>query len=291
LLIKKIAQQTLQEIEKSQKDPYPLYYTEIFNLIAKENNITLNPKLSMQSHIDLGENFLTKTKTTFEFIEKNNSLIKNDSQNLVEEFEEKNVNEEILELVKNFEAGLMDIIQKSNKKIEELNRELNEVYKQLHIDSLTKVYNRKALEDDLDKLTNIGKSKTLNSVLFVFDFDYFKNINDNYGHLVGDFVLKKIVSIIKEIIRDEDKIYRFGGDEFVIIFNRIDKTFISKIAEKIRKTIETKKLKYKDDILVVTLSIGIACHKLGDTKEEWLHRGDKALYESKKTRNKVTIKC
>jgi len=127
--------------------------------------------------------------------------------------------------------------------------------------------------------------------IVVFDLDHFKNINDTYGHLVGDFVLIKVIQFVKNIIRRDDKVYRFGGDEFVIIFNRINKESIETITEKIRLKIENTKLKYKDSILNLTISMGVACHIKNDSIESWLHRADKALYDSKKFRNKVTILC
>jgi len=291
MIIEELAQKTLQEIKKSKKEPYPLYYKEVFNLLAKQENLNLNPILMMENDKNISNEFLDKTKQTVEFIEETNKDIQNDSKNFVQEIAIKSTDDEILNLVRGFEEELLNIIKKSNEKIEELNTELENVYKQLHIDTLTKAYNRKALEEDLNKLEKAGQNRELNDILVVFDVDHFKTINDTYGHLVGDFVLKKIVSIVKEIIRNEDRIYRFGGDEFIIIFNRIDKNFVNKIAEKIRYTIEHKKLKYKDNIIDITLSIGVACHHKGDTKEDWLNRADLALYESKETRNKVTIKC
>jgi len=287
--IKELGQETLQEIEKSKKEPYPLYYKEVFNDLVKNKNLNINKKLLLLNSIE--ENFLNKTRQTTEFIHSTNENIKNNSENLVQEIEVRNLNDDIKNLVKNFEGELLSKLSESNEKINELQDELDKVYNELNMDSLTKAYSRNVFEKDIEKFIKAGKDKSLNAAIVIFDLDYFKTINDTYGHLVGDFVLIKVVQFVKNIIRAEDRIYRFGGDEFIIVFNRIDKKLIEKIVEKIRKKVELTKLKYKEHILNLTLSIGVACHIQKDSLESWLHRADKALYDSKKFRNKVTILC
>ena len=290
-MINEIAYQTLKELEKSKKEPYPLYYKEVFNDLIKEKNIKVDNRLLMQSYKDVNEELLNNTQKTTEFIAETNNEIKNNSKNLIEEVEVKNIQGDVLDLIREFENNLVNKLEESNSKIASLQKELEEVYKQLNIDSLTKAYSRKAYENDIKSIVKAGKERQLNAALVVLDLDHFKEINDTYGHLIGDFVLVKLVRMVKEIIRKEDKIYRFGGDEFILFFNRIDKASIEKIVEKIRKKIETTKLKYKDYIIDLTVSIGVACHIKNDSADSWLHRADKALYDSKKFRNKVTILC
>ena len=290
-MINEIAYQTLKELEKSKKEPYPLYYKEVFNDLIKEKNIKVDNRLLMQSYKDVNEELLHNTQKTTEFIAETNNEIKNNSKNLIEEVEVKNIQGDVLDLIREFENNLVNKLEESNSKIASLQKELEEVYKQLNIDSLTKAYSRKAYENDIKSIVKAGKERQLNAALVVLDLDHFKEINDTYGHLIGDFVLVKLVKMVKEIIRKEDKIYRFGGDEFILFFNRIDKVSIEKIVEKIRQKIETTKLKYKDYIIDLTVSIGVACHIKNDSADSWLNRADKALYDSKKFRNKVTILC
>jgi len=290
MIIEKLSKKTLEEIKKANKEPYPLYYKEVFNNLLKQENIELNPKLLLENKT-INDKFLEKTAKTTEFIYSTNENIKTNSKNFVQEIEITNLNDEIKLLIKNFENELLNKLNESNKKIESLQKELNNVYKEINIDSLTKAYSRKALNQDLKKFIEIGQTKELDLALVVIDLDNFKQINDTYGHLVGDFVLIKVVQIISNIIRNEDKIYRFGGDEFIIIFNRINKLVIKKITEKIRQKIESTKLKYKNNIITLTLSIGVACHHKGDDTDSILNRADKAVYESKKSKNKVTILC
>jgi diguanylate cyclase (GGDEF)-like protein len=288
--IDEISNKTLDELKKAKKDAYPLYYKEIFNTLAHEANLDINPKLLLEDRV-LDEHFLDKTHKTTEFIENTNNAIKDNSTEFLQEMEVQNLNSDIKNLVKDFETALIDKLDESNQKINELKKELNKVYKELNVDSLTKAYSRKAFQKDIQKFIEPGKDRTLDIALVALDLDHFKKINDSYGHLIGDFVLIKIVKLIKNIIRAEDKIYRLGGDEFILVFNRIKKEDITKITEKIREKIESTKLKYKDYIINLTISMGVACHIKGDTLDTWLQRADKALYDSKSSRNKVTILC
>ena len=290
MIIEEIAQHTLEEIKKAKKQPYPLYYKEVFNNLLKENHLELNPKLTLEND-SLSDKFLTKTENTVTFVKETNNNITKNSKDFIEEIEVKNLNQEIKLLIEQFEKDLIEKLNDSTNKINELQQELNKVYQEINMDTLTKAYSKKALNQDLENFMKIGQKRTLNMAIIVIDLDKFKQINDTYGHLIGDFVLIKVVQMIKSIIREEDKIYRFGGDEFVVIFNRIDKNAMKTITEKIRKKIESTKLKYKEHIIKLTISIGVACHKQGDSKDDILQRADKALYDSKKSRNKVTILC
>jgi len=289
-MIEKIVNQTLEELKKANKEAYPLYYRNVFNGIAKENNLELDPRLTLEN-MTINEELLNKSKETTEYISKQNEDIKTHSKSFVEKVEVFDTNEDIIQAIREFEDKLIDKLNQSQKKINDLNQELEKAYKELLIDPLTKANNRKALEIALDKILEAGKDKDLNMFLMAVDLDYFKRINDTYGHLVGDFVLVKFVKLIKSMIREEDRIYRFGGDEFIIIFNRATREVIEKIAKKIVSKISSTKLKYKEEIITITTSIGITCHKKGDTIETILKRADDALYESKTHRNKATIKC
>ena len=289
-MIEKIVNQTLEELKKANKEAYPLYYRNVFNGIAKENNLELDPRLTLEN-MTINEELLNKSKETTEYISKQNEDIKTHSKSFVEKVEVFDTNEDIIQAIREFEDKLIDKLNQSQKKINDLNQELEKAYKELLIDPLTKANNRKALEIALDKILEAGKDKDLNMFLMAVDLDYFKRINDTYGHLVGDFVLVKFVKLIKSMIREEDRIYRFGGDEFIIIFNRATREVIEKIAKKIVSKISSTKLKYKEEIITITTSIGITCHKKGDTIETILKRADDALYESKIHRNKATIKC
>jgi len=123
--------------------------------------------------------------------------------------------------------------------------------------------------------------------LMLLDIDYFKKVNDTYGHPVGDYVLETLAKLIQDNIRDRDKFYRIGGEEFAIISIQKNKDDEIKFAQRIRKIIEDYNFEKAGK---VTISIGFTALKDNETYEEWYKRADEALYEAKKERNKVVEK-
>jgi len=261
--------------------PFPFYYKEVFVKIAYDKGVleSLNPKL-LCLEPQIQEELFQKTQETLFNINQTSKDIKNSSKEIIEEIDSIDL-EEIKETILKFGVDLINKISKMEEKIYELESELDKAYKELLIDPLTKVYNRKAFEKDLNKILTHGKSKDLDLIVAIIDVDDFKNINDTYGHLVGDFVLIKLAQFMKSLIRNTDKVYRIGGDEFIIVFNRSTLQNAQKSIERIISKISRTSLKYKDHIIKVTISVGIAAHKKGDTIESLLKRADKALYKVK----------
>jgi diguanylate cyclase (GGDEF)-like protein len=288
--IEKIFEETIEELKKSKKPAYPLYYKEVFVTLTREYKIfeQLNPKL-LCVEPSVSEELINKTADTVKDINKTSNDIKKESIKLLEEIEPVDA-DEVKTLVIQYSSKLLDQINKMQLKINELEVELDKAYKELLVDPLTKAYNRKALEKDLNKILEVGKEKDLDLALAVFDLDHFKQINDTYGHLVGDFVLKKVVEIIKRLLRKEHKIYRIGGDEFVIVMNRIDLKSAEKVIDRIVSTISKTKMKYKENLIDITISLGLTMHRKGDMIEDMIKRADEALYEAKKSRNKYTVR-
>ena len=277
-------------IEKSGKLPFPLYYKEIFNKISFDKKIidNLNPKL-LCLNPSFDERLLMEIENSINTVSKTTKDIKSDSKEIIEEIEDID-SDEVKTIVLNFTVDLMNKINKMEEKIQSLEAELDRAYKELLIDPLTKAYNRKALEKDLSEILKYGKSKDLDLVVAMIDLDDFKIINDKYGHIVGDFVLVKICEIIKSLIRKTDKLYRYGGDEFVIVFNRSNIFNAQKSIERIINKISKTKLKYKEDLIEVSISVGLTSHKKGDTIESLIKRVDEALYKVKySTKNGYNI--
>ena len=289
-LINDISQKTLEELKKAKKPPYPLYYKEIFNYIASDMHISdqLNPKLLCENPT-FDEKLVSMTKTAIEDVHHKTKIIKNSSKEIIEEIQEVDPEDLKSNIIK-FSAFLLQNIEEMEHKIKELESELDKAYKELLIDPLTKAYNRKALERDLIEILEKGKEKDLDLCIAMIDIDNFKVINDTYGHLVGDYILIKFVQIMRSLIRSSDKIYRYGGDEFIIIFNRSNILNARKSIERILNKIEKTKLKYKDYIINLTVSSGITCHKKGDDVDSILNRADEALYEAKVTKNTLKVK-
>ena len=120
--------------------------------------------------------------------------------------------------------------------------------------------------------------------------DYFKRVNDTYGHIAGDEVLKNFTSIISNNLRKSDIFGRVGGEEFAIILHNADKNTALQIAEKIRKKINNISVKFHDKIINITVSLGVAVLKDKDTLDSLFNKSDEALYASKQNgRNQVTV--
>jgi two-component system cell cycle response regulator len=157
-------------------------------------------------------------------------------------------------------------------------------------DQLTGLYNRRYLEEILDKIAaSTIREKSLLGILMV-DVDYFKKVNDTYGHDAGDAVLKELAKTMVNSVRESDFVVRFGGEEFIIVLQNIkDEEGIVKVAEKIRETFANTKITVNGKTLTKTISIGVSVFPKDTTKIwEAIKYADLALYEAKNTgRNKV----
>ncbi len=146
-------------------------------------------------------------------------------------------------------------------------------------DSLTGVGNRRALKTRLREMVALHDRRGGSMSLAILDVDFFKNINDEMGHSRGDQVLIKLAEIIHERIRLTDGLYRFGGDEFVILLNETGLKDAMYTCEQLRELIERSA---QDIGHHMTVSIGMAELAKGESADAWLHRADVALYQAKK---------
>lgn len=156
-------------------------------------------------------------------------------------------------------------------------------------DPLTGLYNRRFFEEISKKLAaNILRRNSILGILMI-DIDYFKKVNDTYGHDVGDKVIKTIADTIQKSIRESDYVIRWGGEEFLVLLMDVQSGFSEKVAEKIRKNVEDKPIEFTGGTLRKTVSIGVAEFPI-DTNQIWecIKYADVALYKAKETgRNKV----
>jgi len=171
-------------------------------------------------------------------------------------------------------------VLRANKVITDLSLKVKDLERTSNLDPLTKVFNRRALTTYLDTLCE-RKNITDQLHLLLLDIDDFKKINDTYGHIAGDKILIFITNTLRKTLRDGDKIFRYGGEEFIVILNRIDNATCKEIAHRILKLISSNQLIYKGNSLNVTISIGTTSYHSGDTPETIINRADKALYKSK----------
>ncbi len=159
------------------------------------------------------------------------------------------------------------------------------------IDGLTGLYNRRAFEERLQIEIERSRRYENSLTLMILDLDKFKRINDTYGHIFGDMVLKKTASIIRGSVRTVDTVARYGGEEFAVILINADKNNSYKSAERIRSNIQSFVFE-KDGIREhMTISIGMAEYPIDGTDvPTMISHADLAMYQSKRLGgNKVTL--
>jgi len=187
-------------------------------------------------------------------------------------------------------------IKQLNKRLQEMEKESSELRdsaeksRELALkDALTGIWNRQALNENLEKEYVRWQRYQKPLSIVIWDIDFFKRVNDNYGHAAGDKVLKTIATIFKQATRDADFIARFGGEEFVGIFPETRLEDALTLANKIRTKVETSKFHYENKPVPITASAGLATFRPNDTIDDVFKRADAALYRSKEAgRNTCT---
>ncbi|MCL7746657.1 GGDEF domain-containing protein [Halalkalibacter alkaliphilus] len=157
------------------------------------------------------------------------------------------------------------------------------------IDQLTEVYNRRYFDLYMEKAIPLSERTGTPFHLIILDIDFFKKVNDSYGHTFGDEVLKILAKTIQNNLRGSDGLVRMGGEEFAILIPETTTEECHLIADRIRQAVETTDFIYKGKKISVTISLGIAKYT-GETIHELYDKADQALYQSKKNgRNKITL--
>lgn len=188
---------------------------------------------------------------------------------------------------------LKSSLDESQNEINKLRLELTAVREEAITDSLTSLLNRNGFKSKLNEILDDTGVVPRDVSLMVLDIDHFKRINDNFGHLFGDKVIQAVARLITNNLRGEDLGVRYGGEEFVIYLPNTLVDSAKAMAEKIRQGIESARIKNtitNDVIERITISIGVAEQKKGDSLDKLIERADQALYESKNSgRNRVTV--
>lgn len=198
------------------------------------------------------------------------------------------------EIQQNIEHIIRDFDVPEENKMEVI-KQINYIYtrtKYLSItDELTGLSNRRCFDNTLEKEFLRALRYNNKLTLVMFDIDHFKTVNDTYGHPCGDYILKEVANAALQTFRKTDTVFRFGGEEFVVILTETDMKQSEIPLERFRKTIETLDLTYQNQQINITVSIG-ACQldqSIGN-KEEFLQKADNALYDAKNSgRNKVVF--
>jgi diguanylate cyclase (GGDEF)-like protein len=175
---------------------------------------------------------------------------------------------------------LSDEVSRANDVIHTLMEQVKTLEVKTSLDPLTKAYNRYALHE---YLKSVLEKEKLDFDIFVLmiDVDDFKLINDRFGHIAGDKVLIFIVKLFKKALRDGDRVYRFGGEEFIILLNRTDLAGAQLVAERLLNLCRNNKPLFQNQQIPVTLSIGLTKVIEGDSIDVIINRSDIALYRAK----------
>jgi two-component system cell cycle response regulator len=167
----------------------------------------------------------------------------------------------------------------------------DELYRMGVMDPVTNIYNKRYFTERLKQEFSLAKRNKTELSLLMIDLDFFKKINDTYGHLAGDFVLGKISEIFSTMTRDEDIVARYGGEEFVAILPGSGEEGAVICAERIREKIAQTSFMFEDEKINITVSIGVATldeNSLFGSYEDFIEAADNCLYRSKKSGRNCT---
>ena len=190
-------------------------------------------------------------------------------------------------------ATLHANLDESRSEVRALRQELAQVRAQAKIDPLTTLANRFGFEDGLTALRAREPAAAAGHALLIADIDKFKNVNDRYGHVFGDKILKVVAKAIAAIAGPNDIVARFGGEEFIVVLCDATLDSAARVAEKLRAGIEAGRIfnpKTKEEIERVTVSVGATVFELDEPVEAAIERADEALYRAKNNgRNRIEI--
>lgn len=205
--------------------------------------------------------------------------------------------EQVLDETKKMQERTRELeaaLQESTKEISSISDHLIAAKQQALTDGLTNIANRRCFDEELARLTAEAIADNTPLCMLIGDIDHFKAFNDTHGHRVGDKVLQQVAMTLTQCIKGRDLAARYGGEEFAVILPVTDIDGAEKVAEQIRTSISTKKIRMKSsglDLGSITMSIGGTVFVPGEPVSSLIERADQGLYEAKRTgRNKVILR-
>jgi diguanylate cyclase (GGDEF)-like protein len=158
-----------------------------------------------------------------------------------------------------------------------------EIYRLMTVDGLTELHNRRFFTEALEKEISRARRYDRRFSLVLFDIDHFKSINDRYGHLVGDAVLRQLGTLLRGRVRRDDVPARIGGEEFAVILPEVGSTGARQFAENLRRAVAESTFRFEGTVIRVTISLGVVEWEVGDEDAAALvKRADEKLYEAKR---------
>jgi len=163
-----------------------------------------------------------------------------------------------------------------------------EIYRMTIIDGLTQIHNKRFLQEALERDVMRARRHSRDLCILMFDIDHFKTINDKYGHLAGDYVLRELARIVSERIRRDEVFARYGGEEFAVILPETSLEGAQQLAEILRQRVEQHPFQFQNEPIAVTISMGAALLTEEMTGTDVVTAADVKLYEAKNGgRNRV----
>jgi len=184
-------------------------------------------------------------------------------------------------------------LDESHHEIEQLRQDVVKAREDALADGLTGLTNRRGFDLAIAACLMESDTSECGLSVLIFDIDHFKQVNDTYGHLFGDKVIRSVAQILKDNVKGKDTAVRYGGDEFVVLLPDTAIEGACQVAEKIRKKVEGCRIKRTIDnetVANITVSLGVSNYKVGESVADFFSRADAALYASKNDgRNRVTV--
>jgi diguanylate cyclase (GGDEF)-like protein len=185
-------------------------------------------------------------------------------------------------------------ISRLRQKLQDANKSLAKALEMINAlairDDLTQAYNRRYLMEFLHQQKNAADRGSKTFAINLLDLDFFKQINDTYGHAAGDLVLKQFASMLKNQLRGADIIARYGGEEFVLVLTGSDLSNAVETAERLRRNTSELVFPGLEGKIKLTISVGVTQYVVSESVEALLSRADNALYQSKREgRDRVTV--
>ncbi|MGC8616396.1 MAG: GGDEF domain-containing protein [Desulfurella sp.] len=299
-MIEELISETLNKAIEENVSLTPYNYYKLFVEIAMRKGIDYN---SLKNYLyeeytkqdELLDPIKEKINLIIENLKKEMSEISNNISKTIAAQENVNLEDssnayEELEKLKKINLSLRINLEKAMRNIEQERQSLEKIKVKVYRDGLTGLYLREYLQiklkENLYFMQRYGRIFSLQMI----DVDDFKDINDKFGHQIGDNVLCQIGNLIKKNIRTSDIPIRYGGDEFVVLMPETDINSAKKVAEKFVQKMSKVVFRKKDEEFKVTFSIGLTSVRKDDTFESIMERVDAALYSSKRSgKNSITI--
>lgn len=303
--VTRTARIALKNLVKKGLLPWPMVYSKEFwnvavtedfsSIVGMKQYVNQLSEEALQEFIDEADDILVDVKDTVEeFVQVAKDHVK-DVKTSLKSMDKKDEDRLFFNDIERLRQKNRDLEKKARQTEDKVRQQaltIEDLRSKVRVDGLTGLLNRRALEGDLQKELSKIKRYNYPLSLIMCDIDFFKKVNDTYGHSVGDKVLKNLASIWKKSVRDTDSVYRYGGEEFVIIAPHTKKKEGFNLAERLRKRVSTYRfvIRPPDEYITITISVGISEARPGDSIIEVINRVDKALYMAKEAgRNRTMV--